>query len=52
MGGKPRFGSFLFMNPSSVIISQIDVDGIAFDVTDVKQCLTIVAHSPRSPDEG
>jgi hypothetical protein len=31
MGGKPRFGSFLVMNPSSMIVFQIDVDGIAFD---------------------
>jgi hypothetical protein len=31
MGGKPRFGSFLVMNLSSMIVFQIDVDGIAFD---------------------
>jgi hypothetical protein len=30
MGGKPRFGSFLVIEPSSVIVFQIDVDGIAF----------------------
>jgi hypothetical protein len=28
MGGKPRFGSFLIMNLSSVTVFQIDVDGI------------------------
>lgn len=34
MGGKPRFGSFLVMNQSSVIVFQIDVDRIAFDPTE------------------
>jgi hypothetical protein len=31
MGGKPRFGSFLIMAQSSVVIFQIDVDGLAVD---------------------
>jgi D12 class N6 adenine-specific DNA methyltransferase len=31
IGGKPRFRGFLVMIMSSVIIFQIDVDGIAFD---------------------
>jgi hypothetical protein len=34
------------MNPSSVIIFQIDVDGIALDVIDVKQCLTMLPTAP------
>jgi hypothetical protein len=33
MGGKPRFGSFLVINQSSVIVFQIDVN-IAFDPTE------------------
>src|SRR5712671_2076802 len=31
IGGKPRFGSFLVMNLSSMIVFQLDVDSIAFD---------------------
>src|SRR5258708_25689172 len=31
MGGKPRLGSLRVMNHSSMIVFQIDVDGIAFD---------------------
>jgi mRNA-degrading endonuclease HigB of HigAB toxin-antitoxin module len=30
MGGKPRFGSFLVIQPSSVIVFKIDVDRITF----------------------
>jgi hypothetical protein len=41
MGGKPRFGSFLVMNQSSVIVFQIHVDRIAFDPT---ECRSRRAH--------
>src|SRR5262249_40915298 len=34
MGGKPRFGSFLVIEPSSVMIFQIDLDCITFQPTE------------------
>src|SRR6266567_6008552 len=42
IGGKPRFGSFLVMDISSVIVFQIDVDGIALDPA---KCNTPVSAS-------
>jgi hypothetical protein len=36
IGGKPRFRSFRVMTLSSVVVFQIDVDGVAIDPTECK----------------
>src|ERR1700680_3334995 len=44
IGGKPRFGSFLIMNLSSVIVFQINVEGIALDPTECNAPVSAGAH--------